>query len=72
MMTAEELERREAVRRSAHLIRRVSNEERLERRDIDFRRPGYGIRPDEYQHYLGMRFTKDLEKDHMLTKEDLI
>jgi sialic acid synthase SpsE len=71
VMSAEELERRDAIRRGAFLTRGVSAGERLERKDLDFRRPGHGIRPDEIQYFLGMRFARDLENDHMLTQEDL-
>jgi sialic acid synthase SpsE len=71
VMSAEELERRDAIRRGAFLMRSVTAGERLERKDLDFRRPGHGIRPDEVQYFLGMRFAKALKKDHMLTQEDL-
>lgn len=65
-----ERESRDAVKRSAYLVRDMEAGEPLRREDIDFRRPGYGIRPDEYRRFLGLRYNKPLTAGHMLVPGD--
>jgi len=68
---AEEREKREAVRRSAYLVRDVKAGEVVKREDFEFRRPGFGIKPHEYPCYLGLHYRTDLEAGHMLVPADL-
>jgi sialic acid synthase SpsE len=70
IMTDEEIKKRDSVRRSAHLTRDIKEGHRLEPDDIEFRRPGYGIKPDEYRYYIGTTFRQNFYKGHMLTRED--
>ena len=71
VLTPEEREKREAIRRSAYLVRDVLEGEEMGREDFEFRRPGYGIKPDEYRRFLGLRYKRDLKAGHMLKVEDL-
>lgn len=66
-----EREKREAIRRSAYLVRDVKTGEVFQADDIRFRRPGFGIKPDEYRRFLGLRYRRDLLPGHMLKPEDL-
>lgn len=59
------------IRRSAHLRRDVTAGERLSEDLIEFRRPGFGIRPDEYAKYIGLAFSKPLSKGSVVRPEDL-
>ncbi len=61
---------RDALRRSAYLVRDVRAGERLKREDFEFMRPGYGIRPDEYQRFVGLEYRKDMTVGTMLSPED--
>lgn len=66
-----EKEQRRMIRRSAHLTRDVIAGERLSEDLIEFRRPGFGIRPDEYSKYIGLVFSRPLSKASILRPEDL-
>lgn len=70
-MTREEMTNRMKVRRSAHIKRAVKAGEALSLELIDFRRPGHGIGPHEYESYLGMRFATDLPAHSLITVNDL-
>jgi len=71
ILSPQEREKREAIRRSAYLLRDVKAGETFKQEDIIFSRPGYGIKPHEYRKFLGLRFRKNLKAGHMLMPEDL-
>ncbi|MCK5404353.1 MAG: N-acetylneuraminate synthase family protein, partial [Desulfobulbaceae bacterium] len=71
ILSPKERENREHVRRSAYLVRNVKVGDRVSREDFEFRRPGYGLKPHEYLSVIGMNYSRNLKKDHMLTFEDL-
>lgn len=70
-LNTEQRENREATRRSAYLVRDVKSGEPLRRDDFEFRRPGYGIKPDEYPRFLRLAYRNDLPAGHMLEPSDL-
>lgn len=70
-LSQEELVKRDRIRRSMHLTRDVKANESLDETMFEFRRPGLGIRPDEYQHYLGLRFGHPMKKGEMIGHTDL-
>ncbi len=39
--------------------------------DLDFKRPGIGIRPDEYSYVVGRKASKDIKKDQLIKWDDL-
>jgi len=53
MMTASEVERRNANRRSVHLRRDLAAGSVIGLEELDFRRPGYGIAPSETDRLIG-------------------
>ncbi len=68
----EEIESRQRVRRSIHLVKSVSQGQCLGDVAIEFRRPGFGISPDRYEEYAEARFGADLPAGHCLDMKDLI
>ncbi len=71
VLPPEQVEAREHIRRSAHLVCDVKAGEVLKREDIEFRRPGLGIRPHEYAQHLGRRFSMDMKAESMIGTDDL-
>ena len=67
----EEAEKRKAFRRSAFLKRPVTKGKSVCLTDIEFRRPGYGIGPNEFENFQNTRFSKNLPAGHMIKIEDL-
>ncbi|PKF62896.1 N-acetylneuraminate synthase [Psychromonas sp. psych-6C06] len=58
-------------RRSIVLSRAMKKGEVINLNDIDYKRPGTGIKPELTEFILGMRINKDLPFDHILSKSDL-
>lgn len=44
----------------------------LTENDVDFKRPGTGIRPDELDYVVGRKLDRDVKSDHILIWEDLV
>lgn len=70
--SAEERHKRFATRRSAFLNRAMAEGETLTAADIDYRRPGWGIPPNEADTLLGMRLAQDLPEGHCVAWSDLL
>ena len=66
-----ELQKRKAVRRSAFLKEPVSKGERIRDVQIEFRRPGDGIAPNELEKFQNARFSTDLPLGHMIRLGDI-
>jgi len=58
-------------RKSVVLNRSVKAGERLTEQDIDVKRPGYGIGPKYFEQIVGRIVAADMEKDAVLTWNDL-
>ena len=71
ILSVEELERRTAVKRSAYLNKSVKAGDLISADLLEFKRPGYGISPDEIEHYLGRAFSSDMEQGSNITDRDL-
>jgi sialic acid synthase SpsE len=63
--------KRMAVRRSAFTAKPVKQGEPLNEQTVIFRRPGYGLAPDQIEKLGATRFSADLEAGHMLTLKDI-
>jgi len=72
VVSAKEMKQRESFRRSIVTKRKIKKGELLQEKDLDFKRPGTGIRPDEIQYILGRKVNKDIEEDELIKWEDLI
>lgn len=65
-------EKKKEFRRSIVLTRDIKKGEVITYEDIDYKRPGGGFDPDMTDFIIGRTVNKDLEFDHILTKEDII
>lgn len=66
-----EVQKREKFRRRIVLRRPVPAGEVLRLADLDFKRPGNGIHPDQFDLVVGKRVLSDLPADHELEWADL-
>lgn len=63
-------EKKAEFRRSIVLTRAMKCGEKIGPDDIDYKRPGTGLKPEMTDFVVGLHVTKDLEYDHILTKGD--
>jgi N,N'-diacetyllegionaminate synthase len=70
-VSSAEMEKRRKFRRCIVLREALKSGHELTLEDLDFKRPGTGIRPDEYPYVLGRRLARDLDADHELSWVDL-
>jgi len=66
-----EIKKARSFRRSAVVKHTMKKGHIITVKDLDFKRPGTGIRPDEMAYVLGRSLAKDVEEDEMLTWNDL-
>jgi sialic acid synthase SpsE len=69
VLAPEECTKRDSIRRSAYLIRDVEAGEEISGGDIQFMRPGWGIKPCEYQRFVGRKYSQAIKAGSMLTPE---
>jgi N-acetylneuraminate synthase len=67
-----EIAKRSKFRRRAVLTRAMKAGEVVTLSDLDFKRPGTGIHPNEYMFVLGRKVNKDLEAEAELEWGDLV
>ena len=67
----DEIAKRTAFRRRMVTRRALRSGEGLTADDVDFKRPGTGIQPDELAYVLGRRVTRDIGADEELEWADL-
>lgn len=72
IMHPEEIERRRAIRRSLHLSGAVKSGTRVRDAVFQFRRPGFGISPDNYERYLDYTFRTDFPAGHRLQESEIV
>lgn len=68
---SESEEKKQEFRRSIVLTRPMKAWEKISADDLEFKRPGTGISPEFAEFVIGMKVTRDLPYDHILTKDDL-
>ncbi len=68
---AEEMEKRKTFRRRMVAVRAMRHGEQLTASDVEFKRPGTGIQPDELPYVIGRRLTRDVSSDEELAWSDL-
>lgn len=66
-----ERKRRLGIRRSVFLEGSVKAGEELGKVRVVFRRPGFGLGPNQYEQSLGSRFRRDLPAGHMVSAADI-
>lgn len=69
----EEIKKRDAIRRSIFTKESVKKGTLLENINIEFRRPGFGVQPDEYEELVakGVSIINNIEKNTAIKKSDL-
>lgn len=72
IICVEDEERKNEFRRSIVTTRNIEKGEKIALTDLDFKRPGTGIKPDEVKYVVGRTLAKDIEEDSILKWEDLI
>jgi N,N'-diacetyllegionaminate synthase len=72
ILHAEERQTRLKVRRSVYLKQDVQKGDRLAEEQVEFRRPGYGMSPDQFESAAGHRFASDLKAGHLVLANDLL
>lgn len=70
-MSAEEIEKRKKFRRSLVARHKLDRDHVLVETDLDAKRPGTGISPDELSYVLGRRLTCEIAADQVLHWEHL-
>ena len=70
-VTKEEMEQRAKMRRSIIASRNLSAGHVLTIEDLDAKRPGDGIPPNEIARVIGKKLKRDIEVDEMLMPDDL-
>lgn len=70
-VSAEQLEKRKVFRRRLVLTRKVEKGQRIDAGDVEFKRPGTGIGPDELNYVLGRMTIRDIEAEEELSWGDL-
>lgn len=65
-------EKKAEFRRSIVLTRALKAGEVIQAGDLDYKRPGTGLKPEMSDFVVGMKVNKDLPYDHIICKEDLI
>lgn len=66
-----EKEKLKKFRRSIIIARDMKKGEEIKLEDLEFKRPGTGIRPDEVKYVIGKKLMRDIEKDEILKWEDI-
>jgi N-acetylneuraminate synthase len=67
-----EIDKRKKFRRSLVITRALKKGTVLSARDLNAKRPGTGIRPDQKTYVVGRVLGKDVEEDHELNWSDLV
>jgi len=70
-LSAAELEKRRQFRRRIVVTHDLRRGERLREADLDYKRPGNGIAPDERRYVIGRSLARDLAADDELAWSDL-
>jgi N,N'-diacetyllegionaminate synthase len=72
IVTEAEMEKRKAFRRRIVVKRAMKKGQNLQLQDLDFKRPGTGIHPDELVYVIGRSLARDMAADDELEWSDLV
>ncbi len=70
VLSEAEMEQRKSFRRSIVTKRNLKKGEIIREKDVDFKRPGTGIRPDESKYIVGRKVNKNIDEDKLIGWED--
>jgi len=71
-MSENEIKKRTEVRRSAFLVEAAKKGQHLSDCKIEFRRPGFGINPDQFELISNSILARDLESGQIINFSDLL
>lgn len=71
ILSQAELEKRQAIRRSVYLVEPVSAGQTLAQAKVEFRRPGFGLSPQEYERFQQASFQQALPAGTQLNLSQL-
>jgi N,N'-diacetyllegionaminate synthase len=71
-MSEDEIENRNKIRRSIFLLKDAKKGQKISECDIEFRRPGFGISPDQYELVADATMKADTKAEHMVCMKDLV
>lgn len=71
VVSKDEQEKLKKFRRSIVLANNLKEGETIKLENLEFKRPGTGIRPDEVKYVIGKKIIRNIEKDEILKWEDL-
>lgn len=72
VLTEAELEKRQRLRRSLVARRALGRDHVISEDDLDAKRPGTGISPDELSYVVGRRLADNVEEDQVIRWHDLL
>lgn len=70
--STEDRERKLEFRRSIVTARSLKKNSVIEESDVDFKRPGTGIKPEEVKYVIGRKLNKNISGDTILTWKDFV
>lgn len=71
IVSGAEIKKREAFRRSIVAAKEIKKGEIIERSDLDLKRPGTGLAPEQLDFIIGRVAKKDIKYDQIITLEDI-
>ena len=71
IVSKDEQEKLKKFRRSIVLVNNLKEGETIKLENLEFKRPGTGIRPDEVKYVIGKKIIRNIEKDEILKWEYL-
>lgn len=72
VLDLEEKQTRRNVRRSTFIKQEMKQGDRIGLDQVEFRRPGFGISPKQFESLVGMRISRDVAPGHQLDFKDLV
>ncbi|MBA7520022.1 N,N'-diacetyllegionaminic acid synthase [subsurface metagenome] len=72
IISKDEEEKKLKFRRSVVSIREIPRGDIISEKDIAFKRPGTGIKPDEMEYVIGRKVNKNINNDELIRWEDLV
>ncbi len=71
LICVEDDEKKDAFRRSIVTVHELRKGDIIKESDLDFKRPGTGIKPEEKEYVIGRTLKRNVEKDVLLKWDDL-
>jgi N-acetylneuraminate synthase len=66
-----EEEKKKVFRRSIVINKNLKAGDIIKESDVELKRPGTGLAPDQINFVVGKKINKDFEADHLLSKDDI-